>query len=158
MNFKLNLEPKSEQLIKDRTILNIVPTEDIFLAPNQTHDLMVKFSPKSRIQRFVEDLNLISNGVSSHLCSIQGACLGINIWLESSTLPFGAVAQRCSTVKRIVMHNDGDIGASFKWDIEKMKPEFIIFPTFGYISSGMEVYFDVTFNPTELAADIRKGN
>lgn len=138
--------------------MTITPSNDICLKPNQIVDINVKFAPKSRIQQFVEDIGINSSGGCLNLNSLQGACHGISIWLESSTLPFGAVAQRCSTVKRIVMHNDGDIGASFKWEIEKMRPEFTIYPIFGYISSGMEVNFDVTFNPLELAADIRKGN
>ena len=89
---------------------------------------------------------------------MQGACHGYHIWLESNSLPFGAIAQKCSTNKRIVMHNDGDIGASFKWDVEKMQPEFNIFPTMGYISPGMEVNFDLAFSPTELSSDLRKEN
>lgn len=157
VDFKLLFEPKSEQLVKDKTVLSISPMQDFSLTPNQSLDLNIKFAPKNRIQRFSEDLNVLANGVSSNLCLIQGACHGISIWLESGTLPFGPVGQNCSTVKRIVMHNDGDIGASFKWEFEKMRPEFSIYPTFGYISPGMEVCFDVTFNPVELAADIRKG-
>lgn len=157
VDFNLVLEPKCEQLHKDRSILSVTPTQNLHLAPNETLEVAVRFAPKSRIQRFAEELGMDANGVSGHVGVLQGACHGYSIWLESNTLPFGAVAQRCSTIKRIVMHNDGDIGASFKWDVERLKPEFTIYPTYGYISPGMEVCFDVTFNPAELGADIRKG-
>lgn len=160
VEFNLIFEPKSEQLIRDKKLaqIEIEPVQGIQLKPGQTTDVRLKFAPLGRIQRFVEDLNVEYCGITVPLCSIQGACHGYNIWLESSTVPFGAVSQKCSTVKRILMHNDGDIGASFKWETDKMKPEFAIYPTYGYISPGMEVNFDITFNPTELATDIRKEN
>jgi hydrocephalus-inducing protein len=56
------------------------------------------------------------------------------------------------------LHNDGDIGASFKWNLDEMKPDFSIHPSYGYISPGMEVTFNVTFNPHEISSDIRKAN
>jgi hydrocephalus-inducing protein len=159
VDFSLLFEPKNEVLAKDKSVLQILPAEtSVSLKPNQVLDLQFKFTSKVRIAKFVEDLNVECFGITTPLCSIQGACHGYNIWLESSTLPFGAIAQKCSTTKRILLHNDGDIGASFKWDLEKFKPEFSIYPTIGYISPGMEVNCDVTFNPTELSADIRKEN
>jgi hydrocephalus-inducing protein len=156
IDFNLLFEPKSDYLLADKNILQIQPIQNINLKPNQTMDLCFKFAPKTRIPKFSEDLNIEFNGIYLPLCTIQGACHGHNIWLEINSLPFGAIGQKCSTTKRIVMHNDGDIGASFKWDTEKMKPEFSITPTIGYISPGMEVNFDVTFNPQELSNDIRK--
>lgn len=156
VDFNLLFEPKNEILNHDKSIVQINPAQNINLKPNQTLDLQIKFAPKTRIQKFNEELVIEYNGISTPLCSLQGACHGYNIWLESSTIPFGAIAQKCSTVKRVVMHNDGDIGASFKWDIDRMKPEFSIYPAIGYISPGMEVSFDITFNPVELVTDLRK--
>ncbi len=159
VDFSLLFEPKNEILSKDKTVLQIQPSDsNISLKSNQILDLQFKFTSKCRISKFIEDLNIESNGITTPLCSIQGACHGYNIWLESNSLPFGAIAQKCSTSKRILLHNDGDIGASFKWDVEKFKPEFSIYPTMGYISPGMEVSCDITFSPTELSADIRKEN
>lgn len=43
----------------------------------------------------------------------------------------------------------------FKWDVSHLGPHFSISPTDGYISSGMEVMFDVVFHPQEISADIR---
>ena len=158
IDFNLLFEPKSDHLTKDKTVLQIQPTQNITLKQNQICDLQFKFAPKTRIPKFIEELNIEYNGINVPLFTIQGACHGYNIWLETQSLPFGAIAQKCSTTKRIVMHNDGDIGASFKWDLEKMKPEFSIYPVMGYISPGMEVNFDLVFNPTELSSDLRKEN
>ncbi len=90
------------------------------------------------------------------VCSLQGACQGYNIWLDTTSVSFGAIAQKCSATKRLILHNSGDIGASFKWDLTRLKPEFSVWPVSGYISAGMEVNFDVRFSPSELAADVRR--
>jgi hydrocephalus-inducing protein len=128
----------------------------ITLKPNQIFDIELKFSPNQRIPRFSEELTVECDGIYIPLCTVEGACQGYNIWLDQTTLPFGAISQRCSITKRVVLHNDGDIGASFNWEIEKMKPEFSIQPVLGYISPGMDVNFDITFTTTELALDVRK--
>lgn len=156
VDFNLIFEPKSDILSKDKSILQVLPIQGITLKPNQTLDLQFKFTPKQRIQKFIEELVIEYNGIHTPLCSVQGACHGYSIWLEANTIPFGAIAQKCSTTKRVLMHNDGDIGASFKWDLAGMKPEFNIYPQLGYISPGMEINFDITFNPTELVSDLRK--
>ena len=158
IDFNLLFEPKSELLGKDKNVIQIEPSQNIQLKPNQIAELQFKFSPKFRIPKFVEDLNVEYNGLHMPLCSIQGACHGYNIWLDFHTVSFGAISQKCSATKRLIMHNDGDIGASFKWDLDRMKPEFSIYPVVGYISPGMEVNFDIRFHPSELAPDLRREN
>lgn len=37
----------------------------------------------------------------------------------------------------------------------RFEPNFSITPVKGYISSGMEVPFEITFHPTQVANDIR---
>ena len=132
----------------------------IQLRSGQSTDIEFTMLSKTRIPRFSEELHADVNGVIVPLCSVQGACHGYNIWLETAgnSLPFGALAQRCSTTKRIVLHNDGDIGATFKWDVAKLAPEFSVSPSTGYISPSMQVNLDITFQPLELATDIRKEN
>lgn len=158
IEFNLLFEPKNEILLHDKDILQIQPFQGIKLKPNQILDLQVSFKPKSRIEKFYEEVKLEYNGICTPLFAINGACHGYNIWIDSNTLPFGAVVQKCSTTKRFVMHNSGDIGACFKWETEKLKPEFSISPINGYISPGMDINFDVTFSPNELSQDIRKDN
>ena len=120
--------------------------------------MQVKFAPKQRIPKFNEEISIEYSGLHLPLATVTGACHGYHIWLDTSSLPFGAIFQKCSTSKRIVLHNDGDIGASFKWDIERMRPDFSILPVMGYLSPGMEVCCDVTFSPSNVATDIRREN
>lgn len=166
IHFNLVFEPKNADLINltnnkkndNKSQIQISPMQNLFLKENELINVEIKFGPNKRLAKFVEDLYVEYCGIHAPLCSIRGACLGYNIWLESGTLPFGAIAQKCSTTKRIVMHNDGDIGASFRWDVQAIKPEFSIYPAIGYISAGMHVTFDVTLNPGELSSDLRKEN
>ena len=155
VDFNLLFEPKSEHL-RAKGILKIEPCQNISLKPNQSIDLHIKFSPKCRIPKFNEELFIDCSGLNLPLSTLTGACHGHHIWLDFGTISFGAIAQKCSATKRVIMHNDGDIGASFRWEQERMRPEFSIYPVVGYISPGMEVNFDIRFSPAELAADLRK--
>ncbi|RMZ93720.1 hydrocephalus-inducing -like [Brachionus plicatilis] len=154
--FNFVFEPKSSELNADKSQIEISPMHNVHLGPNEVVALDVKFAAKRRVPKFVEDLFVEYCGICVPVCSVRGAALGYNIWLESSTLPFGAITQKCATTKRLLMHNDGDIGASFRWDVHKMAPEFTIYPATGYISAGMQITFDVTLSPGELSADLRK--
>ncbi len=158
VDLNILFEPKSEYLTRYKQTICVEPSQNIHLQPGQILDLSIKFQPKQRIPRFSEDLYIDYRGLSLPICALQGACHGYNIWLDFSTISFGAIAQKCSATKRLIMHNEGDIGASFKWDLSNMQPEFSIWPVMGYISAGMEVNFDIKFNPSELVADLRKEN
>ena len=43
----------------------------------------------------------------------------------------------------------------FKWDLKKFRPDFSIYPVEGCITPGMDVTFEVIFEPKEAVADIR---
>ena len=94
-------------------------------------------------------------GLFQPLFVVSGSCQGIEISLDSEALPFGAVVQKSSSSRKLMMLNTGDIGARFKWDHRRFEPDFTIQPTEGYISPGMEVPFEVTFHPHEISQDIR---
>ena len=94
-------------------------------------------------------------GLFQPLFVVSGSCQGIEISLDSEAIPFGAVVQKSSSARKLIMVNTGDIGARFKWDHRRFEPDFSITPTEGYISPGMEVPFEVTFHPQEISQDIR---
>ena len=50
-------------------------------------------------------------GLSQPLFVIQGSCLGMEINLDTTAIPFGAVVQRSQTSRKIVMCNTGDMNA-----------------------------------------------
>ena len=93
--------------------------------------------------------------MSQPIFVVTGSCQGIEISLDGDSVPFGAVVQGSRSSRKLIMHNTGDIGAAFSWNVEKFQPDFSITPVKGYISSGMEVSFEIMFHPTEINHDIR---
>ncbi|XP_073785286.1 hydrocephalus-inducing protein homolog isoform X1 [Danio rerio] len=113
------------------------------------------FSPQQRMPPFTEELQLECLGAVRPLLVMKGCCQAVEVRLDIDYLQFGAVVQRCQATRRIIMHNSGDIGARFKWDVKSFAPDFTISPAEGYITPGMEVSLEVTFAPTELRQDLR---
>ncbi len=50
-------------------------------------------------------------GLFQPLFVVNGLCQGIEICLDSEAIPFGAVVQKSSSTRKLVMMNTGDIGA-----------------------------------------------
>lgn len=94
-------------------------------------------------------------GMSQPIFVVTGSCQGIEISLDSDSVPFGAVVLGSRSTRKLIMHNTGDIGAAFTWNIEKFQPDFSISPVKGYISPGMEVSFEILFHPTVVNHDMR---
>lgn len=136
-------------------------TDEITLRPKATLVYEFKFNPKKRLAPFHDDVLIATSGSTEPpkvLFSVSGACQGTDIRLENDTLPFGAVAHKSATTRKIQMLNIGDIGAKFQWDTKRLLPAFSISPSDGYISPGMEISLEVTFRPADLAQDIRYDN
>ena len=100
------------QPLHDTSVMYVTPTEPISLpGRGGTKNLSVYFSPKSRIPQFTEEVMLECAGMSQPLFVVSGSCQGIEISLDQDSVPFGAVVQRSSSTRRIMMQNTGDIGA-----------------------------------------------
>uniref|UniRef100_H3AN97 Abnormal spindle-like microcephaly-associated protein ASH domain-containing protein n=1 Tax=Latimeria chalumnae TaxID=7897 RepID=H3AN97_LATCH len=145
--------------LQDPKVLNLLPSGEITLQPNGgTCNVEVIFSPKCRMIQFAEEVMLDCAGMSRPLFLLTGCCQGIEICLDQNHISFGAVVLGSQALRRVVMQNSGDVGVSFKWEIQKFKPNSSIEPVEGYVSPSMEVVFDVTFHPTEMNQDIRCEN
>jgi len=44
---------------------------------------------------------------------VTGACHGMEIVLDTNSMPFGAVVQHSSYTRKLLMRNSGDIGAKY---------------------------------------------
>ncbi|XP_072403680.1 hydrocephalus-inducing protein homolog [Chiloscyllium punctatum] len=158
LTFTLAVNP-NQQLLQNPKVLSLSPHSSIKLtAQGGTCEVVVTFSPTYRIPQFAEEVMMECIGVSKPLFVIQGCCQGIEISLDQNCIAFGSVVLRSSVMRLIVLENIGDIGASFRWDIEKFKPHFSISPVEGYISAGMQVSLEVIFHPAKVHADIRLEN
>jgi hypothetical protein len=118
----------------------------------------ITFKPKARIPPFSEEVYFEGHGMTKPLFIISGACQGIEVKLENDTLPFGAVVQKSSVMRRLQLQNTGDVGVKFTWDLAKYATEVSISPNEGYISPGMDISLEITIHPMQLSQDIRYEN
>ncbi|XP_068693384.1 hydrocephalus-inducing protein homolog [Montipora foliosa] len=158
ITFTLAITP-SVVALQQANILTINPSTEITLRANGgSCGVELTFKPKTRIPHFTEEVMLECAGMSQPIFVVTGSCQGIEISLDGDSVPFGAVVQGSRSSRKLIMHNTGDIGAAFSWNVEKFQPDFSITPVKGYISSGMEVSFEIMFHPTEINHDIRYEN
>ena len=54
-----------------------------------------------------------THGQCHPLFVVKGSCHGLEIGLDSSHVPFGAVVLNSQSIRRILMINSGDIGARY---------------------------------------------
>ncbi|RXM33054.1 Hydrocephalus-inducing protein [Acipenser ruthenus] len=158
LTFNLVVNP-NQQALMDPKVFSVSPQGEVTLKASGGRCLVeVVFSPKRRVPPFTEEGTVEWCGTSRSLFMLRGCCQALEISLDQDYIPFGAVIMNSQASRRILMQNTGDIGASFKWDVQKFAPDFSISPVGGYISPGMEVTFDLIFSPLNLSQDIRYDN
>ncbi|XP_037371987.1 hydrocephalus-inducing protein homolog isoform X2 [Talpa occidentalis] len=139
--------------LQEPKVITLLPFHNITLKPKQVHKLEVIFAPKKRVPPFTEEVFMECMGLLRPLYLLSGCCQALEISLDQEHIPFGPVVYQTQATRRIVMLNTGDLGARFKWDVRKFQPHFSISPEEGYITSGMEVSFEVTYHPTKVGKE-----
>jgi hydrocephalus-inducing protein len=132
--------------------------KEVTLKPKEVISVEVSFCPTVRVPHFSEEVIMESHGLSYPLFIVKGSCHGLDVSLDNNHIPFGAVVLCSKSVRRIQMVNNGDIGTRFEWKVDKFGPDFSISPAKGYLSTGMQIPFDVTFHPVKVHNDIRYDN
>lgn len=135
--------------------IEILPRTDLFLRARESGEITFFFRPPGRLPPFSEAFDVEVAGVSIPLLVVSGACLGTEIRLASTTLPFNAVTIGSRACKRLQLENTGDVGARFVWDTFALGQNFSIFPCDGFLPPGRDVKLEVTFHPTVVSQDIR---
>ncbi|KAG8523663.1 Hydrocephalus-inducing protein, partial [Galemys pyrenaicus] len=139
--------------LQEPKVISLVPFHNITLKPKQVHKLEVIFAPKKRVPPFTEEVFMECMGLLRPLFLLSGCCQALEISLDQEHIPFGPVVCQTQATRRILMLNTGDLGARFKWDVRNFQPHFSISPEEGYITSGMEVSFEVTYHPTKVGKE-----
>nr|XP_004659621.2 hydrocephalus-inducing protein homolog [Jaculus jaculus] len=139
--------------LQEPKVITLEPFHNITLRPKEVCKLDITFAPKKRVPPFSEEVFMEWMGLLRPLFLLSGCCQALEISLDQEHLPFGPVVYQTQATRRILMMNTGDMGARFKWDAKKFKPHFSITPEEGYITSGMEVSFEVTYHPTEVGKE-----
>jgi hydrocephalus-inducing protein len=134
------------------------PTELVTLQPKETFPISVKFAPNKRISLFNEDLLIKYAGITRTLCTLSGRSQGIEVKLDTDSIPFGLVVLNSQKVKKLTLENVGDLTVNFQWDKNSFGPHFTITPLYGKVLPGNEMIFDVVFKPKFINEDIRQDN
>ncbi|XP_048648423.1 hydrocephalus-inducing protein homolog isoform X1 [Marmota marmota marmota] len=139
--------------LQEPKVITLKPFQNITLKPKEVCKVEVTFAPKKRVPAFSEEVFMECMGLLRPLFLINGCCQALEISLDQEHVAFGPVVYQTQATRRILMLNSGDVGARFKWDTKKTEPHFNITPEEGYITSGMEVSFKVTYCPTEVGKE-----
>ena len=89
---------------------------------------------------------------------MAGKAEGIELGLDTDSLPFGTVVEKSQKVKKLKLENTGDIPITYNWMEATFGPHFSISPLSGKVTPGMDVNFNVTFKPTHVDSDISQDN
>lgn len=157
VTFNLALTPETPAL-QSTGALTISPTNTITLEPGGMCKVEVAFASNSRIPQFSEEVTMEFAGQYETLFVVKGQCLGMEVSMDTTAIPFPTVVKGSSSSRKLIMSNTGDMTAKFKWDLKKFRPDFSVYPVEGCITPGMDVTFEVIFEPKEAVADIRYDN
>ena len=141
--------------LSDRCI-SFAPSGEFLIEPRAIANIQLVFDPSKRISQFSEDLLVRYAGVTKSLLNVSGKSQGIEISLDSDSLPFGVVVKDSQKIKKLTLENVGDIGISFQWMEATFGPHFSIIPLSGKLLPGTEATFDVIFTPKDIDEDIRQ--
>ena len=134
------------------------PRHEVTVAPRDTLNIQIAFTPTKRVSNFSEELMIRYAGLTRKLLVVSGKAQGNEVALDADSIPFGTVVADSQKVKKVVLENSGDLPISYQWMESSFGPHFSITPMAGKLAPGSECTFDVTFKPVFLDDDIRQDN
>ncbi|KAK0159232.1 hypothetical protein PV328_010140 [Microctonus aethiopoides] len=136
--------------------INFEPSEFLTLRPNKIQEIIIKFSPKKRMNIIDEKIGgFCGETTIIPLLLIRGRCIAAEFNVNRTDLRFDTVAKGYSIEDKLILNNSGDIDAHFKWNVKKLGPHFTLKPLKGYSSAGTNVTFNVYFHPTKESIKIK---
>jgi len=108
------------------------------LQPRETLALSLAFAPQARLQAFLLPIVATCAGFRRPLFALHGACLGLDVKPDATTVPFGAVTRGSRVVRRIRIDNTGDLTAYLHWDVAALGPDFSLSPATAMLRPGAE--------------------
>nr|XP_033321170.1 hydrocephalus-inducing protein homolog [Megalopta genalis] len=138
------LQTKESRMME---LLQIQPAS-VTLQPNKKIDVIVRYKPTFRMQRFTKKVSVQAASTILPLFIMHGCCVGMEFQLNGTLFSFGTIVEGCTKQSKVVLMNTGDIGARFKWNTSKLPEDYTISPVSGYCSPGMDVNFIIKFQPS----------
>jgi hydrocephalus-inducing protein len=143
------------ETLADRCV-QFFPSSEFVIAPRETAQVQLVFAPNRRLPTFSQDLMVRYAGTTRKLLTVSGKAQGVEVALDTDSLPFGSVVIDSQKVKKLTLENSGDIGITFNWLDATLGKHFTISPMSGKVLPNSEVQFDVTFRPKNLDDDINQ--
>lgn len=112
VTFNLALTPETPAL-QSTGALTISPTNTITLEPGGMCKVEVAFASSSRIPQFSEEVTMEFAGQYETLFVVKGQCLGMEVSLDTTAIPFPTVVKGSSSSRKLIMSNTGDMTAKY---------------------------------------------
>jgi hydrocephalus-inducing protein len=126
-----------------------LPSLPTTLAPRQTCDVELRFTPTFRIAPFrMPLLARCSHGIDLRLLQVSGTCHATEMRLSEHSVFFGDVIVGSQSERPVRLHNFGDLGAKFRFEVPaKFAKIFSISPVEGYARPQEDLTITVKFRP-----------
>ncbi|CAL1131731.1 unnamed protein product [Cladocopium goreaui] len=126
------------------------PAHPCTLRPRQTVEIELRFNPTYRIAPFrLPLLAKCEHGVEVRLLHMTGTCHAIEMRLSEHSVFFGDVVVGSQATKPVRLHNFGDLGAKFRFEIgSKYGKIFSVTPSEGFVRPQEDINLMVAFHPT----------
>merc|ERR1719502_147615 len=89
--------------------VSVFPRGKVVLGPRETGTIDLQFAPTKRMPAWSEDVMVKYAGVEKKLLELTGRSTGIELALETDTLPFGKVCMGSQQMRKVMLENSGDI-------------------------------------------------
>jgi len=122
----------------------------VTLQPKQQLPIDLHFAPSYHMAPFKLPLLVQSGlGPDTNLLSVSGRCHTAELRLSEHSLLFGDVVFHSTGVRRVKLHNFGDLGVKFRFDLPPgVAGRFSVDPPDGFAAPHDDVDLLVKFHPT----------
>jgi len=129
------------------------PNMPVQLRPKEQVPIDIHFNPTFRVAHFKRPLFAeTSFGERVHLVNISGTCHATEIKLSEHSLIFGAVVVNSTAQKSVHLHNFGDLGSKFRFEVpSKYMDYFSVHPREGFVAPHDDVVLTVQFHPKQVS-------
>jgi hydrocephalus-inducing protein len=129
------------------------PALPVTLRPKEQVAVALRFTPDFRIAPFKLPLLAKCNfGNDIHMLNVSGNCHTAEVKLSEHSVLFGDVVYQSTAVRKVHLHNFGDLGVKFRFEMPpKVAQFFSIEPSEGFTTPHDDVILQVKFHPARGA-------
>jgi hydrocephalus-inducing protein len=125
------------------------PAHQTTLRPRESLDINLRFMPMYKIPPFrIPLVAKCDHGVDVRLMQVSGTCHATEVRLSEHAVFFGEVVRGSHASKLVKLHNFGDLGAKFRFEMpSRFQGIYSISPAEGFVRPQEEVPLTLSFHP-----------